>query len=182
MNNSRWPAAQVLLLALTISGFVLCSSRVALGASGTTPCMTDAESRQLDYWVGNWTMPDSSGSGQSTSKVYLSLDQCLFIEHWENSKGHVTEKMFAYSPEDKKWSGMFADNEGRVHVFIDGKVSAGVAEFHGSSRGPNGEAVLHRLKVVRMAGNKLEETWEKSTDNGSNWTSVYRADYSRAHQ
>jgi hypothetical protein len=43
--------------------------------------------------------------------------------------------MFAYSPEGKSWYRMFADNEGRVHVFLDGKVSHDCAEFHGPSRG-----------------------------------------------
>src|SRR5205807_6724624 len=32
--------------------------------------------------------------------------------------------------------------------------------------GPNGETVLHKLRVVRMAPDRLEETWEKSVDNG----------------
>jgi hypothetical protein len=124
-------------------------------------------------------MKSTDGSADN-SKVTLSLDKCMFIEHWENGKGHVTEKMFAYSPEDKNWGGMFADNEGRVHVFLTGKVSPGTAEFHGPSRGPKGETELHNLKVVRTAPNRLEETWEKSLDNGATWTTVYRAGYSPA--
>jgi len=67
-----------------------------------------------------------------------------------------------------------------VHIFVDGKVSSGTAEFHGPSRGPNGEEVLNRLRVARVTADKIEETWEKSTDNGRTWTRVYRAEYSRA--
>ena len=158
-------------------GFCACSTVFA--ANNEQPCAGSSETRQLDYWLGNWTL--GSGADKSISKVSLSLDKCVFVEQWENGKGHITEKMFAYSPEDKNWYGMFADNEGRVHVFLDGKVSSDVAEFHGPSRGPNGEAVLNRLKVVRVSAVKLEEIWEKSTDNGATWTTAYRAEYSRVN-
>jgi hypothetical protein len=160
--------------------FGACLTPAAFGAGESDSCSTNAESRQLDYWLGNWTMPNADG-GSNTSKVYLSLDKCVFVEHWENGKGHVTEKMLAYSPEDKNWYGWFADNQGRVHIFSDGKVASGTAQFHGSSHGPNGETVLNRLNVVRVSPNKVEETWEKSTDNGVHWTIAYRAEYSRVN-
>jgi hypothetical protein len=158
-----------------------CLAGRLFAADPAARCATNTETRQLDYWLGNWAMPNSEKSGTSLSKVSLSLDQCMFVERWDNGQGHVTQKMFAYSPEDKSWYGMFADNEGRVHVFLDGKVSSGGAEFHGPSRGSNGEAVLNRLKIVRLTANTIEEVWEKSTDKGVNWTTAYRAEYFRAN-
>jgi hypothetical protein len=166
---------------VSILGTCLGLTAYAFGETGPGTCAAATESRQLDFWLGNWTMANAGASGGSTSKVYLSLDKCVFVEHWESGKGHVTEKTFAYSPDDKNWYGMFADNEGRAHVFADGKVTSGSAEFHGQSRGPNGETVLNRLRVVKVSPNKLEETWEKSTDSGANWTMVYRAEYTRAN-
>lgn len=158
----------------------MCLAINAYGATDAGPCSTTPETRQLDFWLGNWSMANAAGD-TNISKVTLSLDKCVFVEHWENGKGHVTEKMLAYSPEDKNWYGMFADNEGRVHIFLDGKVAGGTAEFHGPSRGSNGEAVLNKLRVVRLSPNKIEETWEKSTDNGVNWTTAYRVEYSRTN-
>lgn len=87
--------------------------------------------------------------------------------------------MFAYSPDDKSWYGMFADNQGHAHVFTDGKVASGSAEFHGPSRAPDGRAVLNRVRVVRLSAEKVEQTWEKSTDNGLSWTTVFRGEYAR---
>jgi hypothetical protein len=89
--------------------------------------------------------------------------------------------MFAYSPDDKTWYGMFADNEGRAHAFLNGTVASGTAEFHGTSRGPNGEEVLNKLRIVQIQPNGLVETWEKSTDHGVKWTTVYRAEYLRTN-
>ena len=156
-------------------GFLLAGS--AFAANEERLCAESVEARKLDYWLGNWTM--GTGADKSTSKVSLSLDKCVFVEHWDNGRGHAADKFFAYSPEEKNWYGMFADNEGRVHLFLDGKIASDVAEFQGPSRGPNGEAVLNRLKIVHLSADKLEEVWEKSTDKGSTWTTAYRAEYTR---
>ena len=88
--------------------------------------------------------------------------------------------MFAYSPEEKTWYGMFADNTGRVHVFSDGKVASGIAEFRGTSHGPKGETVLNKVKAGPHRCARVEQTWQKSTDNGATWTTEFRGEYARA--
>lgn len=158
-------------------GFVLATK----GLAAPTPdsCATNAENRQLDYWLGHWKIGAEGSSGNAQSTVSLSLDRCLVIENWDGGRGHYGQNIFGYSADDKSWYGMFADNEGRVHVFTSGKVVSGRAEFEGASRGPNGESVLNRVKVVRLNPNKVEQTWEKSTDNGGTWNVVFRGEYSR---
>lgn len=116
--------------------------------------------------------------GSAASKISLDLDECVLTESWNGGKGHSGKNMFAYSSDDKSWHGMFADNQGRVHMF-EGKVAQGSAELTGPSRGPDGQAVLNRIKVVRLAANKVEQSWEKSTDNGATWTMEFHGEYSR---
>lgn len=149
-------------------------------ASDFKPCSTSSESRQLDFWLGSWTISFPGFSGSSTSKVSLALDKCLFVESWDDGRGHSGQNMFAYSKDDQSWYGMFADNEGRVHLFTSGTVSRGAAEFEGPS-GPNEAKVLNRVKVVRLAADKAEQTWEKSSDNGRSWKTVFRGEYSRTN-
>jgi hypothetical protein len=156
---------------------------VTTSSAATDPhsCATNSENRQFDYWLGNWKIGAEGSSGNAHSTVALSLDKCLVVESWDGGAGHRGQNLFGYSADDKNWYGMFADNEGRVHVFTSGKVTSGTAEFEGTSRGPNGETVLNRLKVTRLNPNKVEQTWEKSNDNGANWNVVFRAEYSRAN-
>jgi hypothetical protein len=170
------------LFLLIFTGYFCLAAHPAFAASDSAPCSANLDSRQLDYWLGNWTVTNANGSEASTSKVYLSLDKCLVVESWDNSKGHIGENMFAYSPGDKSWHGLFVDNQGHVHVFVDGKVESGTAEFYGPSRGPNGENVLNRIRVVRKTVNQVEQTWEKSTDNGGSWTTLFRLEYSRGNR
>jgi|SRR5579862_216840 len=150
----------------------------AFGAADLTPCSATSENRQLDYWLGDWNVTYPGASGGSTSEVSLELDKCLLVERWNGGMGHSGQNMFAYSSDDKSWHGMFADNQGRVHVF-EGKVSAGSAEFYGPSINANGETILNRIKVVRISPDKVEQSWEKSADKGRTWTMEFRGEYSR---
>jgi hypothetical protein len=176
VRGSKW-SRSILLLVLIGSWFSLAAISVS-AAADSGPCATNSESRQLDFWIGDWTVTYPGMPGSATSKVSLALDQCLLTESWNGGKGHSGMNMFAYSSDDKSWHGMFADNEGRVHIF-EGKVAPGSAEFFGPSTSPDGQAVLNRIRVVRLSTNKVEQTWEKSTDKGAHWTTAFRGEYSR---
>ncbi len=172
-----WMKRALLLIAVAGSLGLGASSTFAAGNAG--PCAANAESRQLDFWVGDWTITYPGGLGTGNSMVYLDLDKCKLVESWDGGEGHNGKNMFAYSPEDKSWHGMFADNRGHVHVFVDGKVVAGSAEFDGPSRNEEGKTVLNRIRVTRVSENKVEQVWEKSEDNGATWTTVFHGEYSR---
>jgi hypothetical protein len=176
VRSSKW--FRSVLLLIVIGGWFCLSVTFTLAAVDSGPCSANSESRQLDFWLGDWTVTYPGMAGSAASKVSLDLDKCLLTESWDGGKGHSGKNMFAYSSDDRSWHGMFADNQGRVHVF-EGKVVPGSAEFTGPSRSPNGQTVLNRIKVVRMAANQVEQSWEKSTDNGVTWTMEFRGEYSR---
>ncbi|HKF05752.1 MAG TPA: hypothetical protein VKB49_25760 [Candidatus Sulfotelmatobacter sp.] len=168
--------ARIISAGLLIAGIAMVVPVVAY-ADDAKPC-AGGEHRQFDYWLGNWSV-SYGGPPAGTSKVELALDQCMIVESWDGARNHSGKTIFAYSPDDHSWYGIFADNEGRVHIFNQGKVSAGTAEFQGTSHGPNGETVLNRVKIVRASADKVEQTWEKSADNGATWNMVYRGEYTR---
>ena len=159
---------------------VLSLTATSFAATSTMPCATP-EHKQFDFWLGNWKIGAPGSSATAHSTVTASLDQCLIVENWDGGRDHSGQNLFGYSADDNTWYGMFADNEGRVHVFTSGKVSAGAAEFEGTSRGPNGETVLNRVKIMRQDPNRVEQIWQKSTDNGKTWNIVFRSEYSRAN-
>jgi hypothetical protein len=163
---------------VVIAGCLCFAAPSAFSATEPGPCAADSAIRQFDYWLGDWVISTNEKPGTATSKVYLSLDKCAIIESWSDGKGHAGENIFAYSFDDHSWRGMFVDNRGHAHVFVDGKVADGTAEFDGPSRGENGDAVLNRIKIVRLDANQVKQTWEKSTDNGSTWTTLFSGAYS----
>lgn len=161
--------------------FCLAPSINAFAATDAASCSANSQNRQFDYWLGNWSVGAPGSSGNAHSTVSLALDKCLVVENWDGGRGHSGQNIFGYSADDKSWYGLFADNEGRVHVFTSGKVSSGSAEFEGTSSGPSGESVMNRVKIKRLNPNKVEQSWEKSTDNGATWNVAFRGEYSRAN-
>lgn len=174
-RSSGWFRRVVVLVAI---GGCFWLAKPTVFAADDPASAAKAESRQLDFWLGDWTVAGPGAAANSTSRVYLALDKCLIVESWDGGRGHKGENMIAYSSDDQSWHWMFADNQGRVHLFV-GKVTPGLAEFNGTSRGPNGEAFLNRVRLVRITGDKVEQSWEKSADNGATWTMEFRGEYSR---
>jgi hypothetical protein len=169
-----------ILLLLAMAGWFLSTTTPALAADDAGACSANSESRQLDFWLGDWNVTYRGMPGRARSQVSLDLDKCLLVESWDGGKGHRGKNLFAYSSEDGHWHGMFADNQGRVHV-LQGKVAPGSAEFTGTSRGRDGQMVLNRIRVLRLAAHKVDQSWEKSTDNGVTWTMAFEGAYSRQH-
>ena len=169
--------AAFLLLTAAVAGAA--AAAPARAAAEAQPCAVNAPSRALDYWVGEWSVASPGGGASSTSSVRLQLDQCVVVENWGDGRGHDGENVFGYSQGDRDWRGMFFDNRGHVHIFVAGKVADGTAEFLGPSVGEHGEAVLNRIRLVRLAQDRLEQTWEKSLDNGQTWSRQFRLEYTR---
>jgi hypothetical protein len=174
-----WKRSVRLIVIFAAAGYLglLAISRSAAADSGK--CAAVPASQALNYWLGDWTVTTPEEPGSSTSKVSLLLDKCVVVENWKDGTGHSGENIFAYNLGEKSWRGMFVNDHGQAHVFVDGKVAAGTAEFDGPSRGPKGEMILNRIRLVRKTPNKVEQTWEQSTDNGNTWTMVFRGEYSR---
>ncbi len=165
-------------LLIVIAGAAFCLSVAPARAADAAPCAANSPSRQMDFWVGDWTVTYPGMRGTAASQVSLALDHCLLIESWDGGKEHSGKNMFAYSSDDKHWHGMFADNQGRVHVF-EGKASPDSAEFVGPSVNAKGEPVLNRIRIVRIGADKVEQSWEKSSDHGATWRMEFRGEYSR---
>jgi hypothetical protein len=167
-----------ILLLIVVGSLFPAGKAFALAAVDAGACSENSQSRQLDFWLGDWIVTYPGMPGSAASNVSLDLNQCLLVERWAGGKGHNGKNMFAYSADDKSWHGMFADSQGRVHVF-EGKVAPGSAEFSGPSVGADGRTVLNRIKVVRVSADKVEQSWEKSMDHGATWTMEFRGEYSR---
>ena len=176
-RNPRPWAGLLVIVVMMAAGFSFPPQALAAGDTG--PCSAQPVNRAFDFWLGDWTIAAPGGSSNATSKVRLELNECLVVERWDGGHGHAGENLFGYSADDKSWHGLFADNEGRVHVFLNGKVGAGSAEFTGPSQAPGGEIVLNRVTIRRIAADHVEQLWEKSSDQGKTWTTVFRGEYTR---
>jgi hypothetical protein len=170
LNGSGWK-----IVGFVAVGASLWFAKPAAFAADDAALAAGAESRQLDFWVGNWSVGAPGSAPNAISMVHLELDKCLLIESWDGGRGHKGENIFAYSSDDKSWHGMFTDNKGRVHVLTGKEIKPGFVEFTGTSNADQ----LDRVRVTKVANDKVVESWEKSTDHGVTWKTEFRGEYSR---
>lgn len=169
----------LVFLTVAVSACFLAASP-SRAAAGQPPCAANVKGRALDFWLGHWTVSDGEQPSRATSVVSLQLGECLVVENWSDAAGHRGENLFGYNLDSKTWSGMFADNRGRIHIFAHGTVAADRAEFDGRSRGARGKMILNRISIVRTTPDEIEQTWQQSADDGGTWTTVFQGKYSRA--
>lgn len=168
------------ILLLVVAACCCLAPQRTFAAADSPSCSENPDARLLDFWLGDWVVTYPGATGGGTSQVSLALDKCLLIESWESGTSLKGENVFAYDSEEKTWQGLYADNHGRVHLFA-GKVTPGSAEFRGPSRGPDGKPVLNRIKLLRLSDDRVEQSWEKSADNGETWMTEFRGEYTRKH-
>lgn len=164
-------------LAAAAAAFALFLVPAFARAADAGPCSGNA--RQLDFWLGDWSVSAPGSAPNAVSHVSSALDGCLIVESWDGGRGHIGENFMAWSADDQRWHGFFADNKGRVHLFADGTASADSATFTAPSRDANGATVLNRVTIHRVSADQVEQLWLKSADNGATWTTEFRGLYTR---
>ncbi len=85
------------------------------------PCLTMPESRQLDFWIGDW---DVSQTGKpippkpSRSRIEPSDDGCVVNELYTTPVGYSGRSLNAYDANKKHWEQFYVDSAGGVNHFI----------------------------------------------------------------
>ncbi len=145
-----------------------------------TPCAAEPKARQLDFWVGDWTV--SRGSTQvGTSSVQLILGSCVVLENWSGRYGDTGKSFNVYDASRDEWQQYWvADRmQGSVFytqgVYIDGRLQY----RHAESRQPDGSTLLRRLAFFNLDPDHVRQFAEKSTDGGTTWTPEYDFLYTR---
>jgi hypothetical protein len=170
--------SKALTVFVLLAAAAFCAS-AAFAAEANGPCATSPGARQLDYWLGDWTVSSPGMAGKGHSTVHLELDRCVVVESWaSDTSDHHGENTLAYSAEQKTWYGLFADNHGRAHMF-SGTATGAAAELAGPGLDENGNPLLKRVRVVRVDAAKVEQIWEHSTDHGATWVTEFKMEYVR---
>ena len=178
--------AIVLLAALAVAPGAL-AGQAAAGATAL-PAVSDTicakpNFRRFDFWAGDWVVKDTAGNVIGSSHVTRDIGGCALHEHWAGAGGHgIGESFSGYVPNDGQWHQMYVGTGGYVFVMsgtFDGDKLVMFTPPRPSARDPKLQ-VVERWTWAPMAGSRVRQTAQATTDGGTTWRTLFDGIYERA--
>jgi hypothetical protein len=158
------------------SSIALFLTVVSPAASQSPPRCDDQKYRQLDFWVGDWSVT-SGGKQAGTNQVTQEESGCLVHEHWTGAGGGTGQSFNFYDRTDDRWHQVWVSSTGTV-LFLTGQYADGRLVYTGVAPGPNGAPAQQRLTFSHNADGSVRQLWESSSD-GKQWQAVFDGLYVR---
>jgi tetratricopeptide (TPR) repeat protein len=136
------------------------------------PCSQSPESRQFDFWIGEWEVQDTSGHVVGKSSIQLILGDCVIYENW-TSGNHGGKSFNAYNKDDGKWMQTWVDDQGDVTQFVNGEFKDHTMRFEAKKKAPDGTLVDKHLTFFDLGDGRVRQFAELSTDGGKTWRTEY---------
>ena len=84
------------------------------GNYAAAPCESRPESRQFDFWVGEWDVTTPKGAHAGSSSVQKILGGCVVFENWTPASGAAGKSLNAYNSKLKMWQQFWTSASGNV--------------------------------------------------------------------
>jgi len=146
-----------------------------------TPCEFAPQSRQLDFWIGDWDVTDNiNGHGRAgSSHIEKILGGCVIFENWTGALGGTGKSFNAWNPECGCWQQNWMDDSGTVTNYTDGRLAGGAMVYHGRRTAKDGKVSELRLSFFDLGPGHVRQFAETSADGGATWQVGYDLDYRR---
>lgn len=150
-----------------------------LNRASPTPfpiCRLNPPFRQLDFWVGSWTVSASPGPQLGTSEVISDLNGCLIEENFQTPNGYRNRSFSFFDFDQSTWFRTFADENGE-YVMLSGGFDGDALVLSGRDTAPDGREVELRVTIAPTSHGGVQQTWELSHDGGASWNTDLTLDY-----
>jgi hypothetical protein len=159
----------VALVALAALASVAAAPLARPGRGAQTPAVgcADPESRQFDFWLGDW---DAVAAGQSTPsarvRVTRMLDGCAIREEYQDERGLVGESLSTFDRSRLRWHQSWVTNRGQL-LLLEGEFRTGAMVLAGADleAGPAGLA----RGTWTATPDGVREVGVTSPDGGQSW-------------
>jgi hypothetical protein len=162
----------------------------AQAAAGQTPSSapapapptgcTSAESRQLDFWVGHWSV---SPKGAPNRKVATSLIEklysgCAIRENWMPLRGGDGGSFSSWLPDKHAWQQVWVDSSGSWVNFTGGWDGHSMV-LEGIWPSPGHPQQKTRMSYRLLPDGTVEQSGVSSDDAGKTWQPGFDFIYTR---
>jgi len=140
------------------------------------PCKAKPESRQFDFWIGEWLPKNAQGVTVGTSSIQLILGSCVIFENW-NTPISSGKSFSNYNATDGKWHQTWVDDKGTLAYYKGGLVDGKMVLD--SDRVVNGKKTIARMTFSKLENGDVRQHGENSGDDGKTWTTSFDFTYVR---
>lgn len=142
------------------------------------PCMYAAESRQFDFWLGEWDVFNPQGTKVGASAIQRVANGCGVLENWSGALGGAGKSINFYDPRAGKWFQYWIGADGQPQRYA-GVYRDGALRYEGEPSTQNGKTVITRLTFFNLDANTVRQFSEQSDDGGKTWAVNYDFKYVR---
>ena len=133
------------------------------------PCLARPESRQLDFWLGEWTVSNPQGQAVGENVITVDLEGCVVRESWTDSYGNRGTSVNFYDPASAFWHQVWTSDNGTV-THYQGEWRDGAMRFAAGGFGDaDGVTVHRRMTFTPNPDASVRQLIEQSED-GTVWS------------
>ena len=150
---------------------------------GSSACQAGgdaAETRMLDFTVGNWIVQAANGLRLGASQIVVdpTLSGCLIEETFTTPKGYRGISWLYYDPIENKFFRTYVDTEG-ARLELSGAPTVNPLVLEGTLSTPGEGTARVRLTWTSTSDSGLHQLWSISRDNGASWRDALQLDFVR---
>jgi hypothetical protein len=169
---------------LRVTAIRCCAAAVLIASISAAPLAAQpgsacaaAEHRQFDFWVGSWTVTDTTGGVLGTNEIRPAANGCALLEQWQGAAGVTGISTSFFEPATGRWNQLWVGGGG-VILRLEGELRDGVMQLTGTGERatPDG-AVRDRIRWQPLPDGSVEQVWLISRDGGESWAGIFRGRY-----
>ena len=147
---------------------------VAVRAQSTLPPPLPPESRQFDFWLGEWEVTAPDGKPQGTNRIEAIAGGAGLLENWTGNPladGGTGKSLNAFNQSRHVWQQFWVGSGGGI-LELTGQLVKGEMVLEGSHL-VAGRSLSERITWTPNADGTVRQHWEQSTDQGGTWSTVF---------
>ncbi|MEZ4687373.1 MAG: hypothetical protein R3B47_15275 [Bacteroidia bacterium] len=128
--------------------------------SQTTTCTCCTEPyRQFDFWLGAWTVHDSTGKLVGENHLVMMHDSCLMQENYSTPKGYTGTSYNYYNAQDSSWNQTWVDNQGGS-LLLKGRLKGDKMVLRSSLQKGKKGPIYHRITWFLRDDGAVIQIWD----------------------
>lgn len=143
---------------------------------------TSAESRQFDFWLGEWDVSPGQSSVIVAESVITLHDQgCVILENWRPFRDAHGHSINAYDAANQSWRQTWVDASGTITQYVGARDAEGVIRLDNLGAGPGDRPPTERRRMnfARIDENTVRQWGELYEEAAQSWTTEWAFIYRR---